>query len=66
MFGRQGGWITARSPAEFVPLVRRVGALWDPGARHWLIEQRRIGPVIRELRRMTDPLFRTAGMDLDR
>jgi hypothetical protein len=25
----------------------------------------RIGPVIRELERATDPLFRQAGMDLD-
>jgi hypothetical protein len=26
----------------------------------------RSGPVIRTLRRMTDPLFRRAGLDLDR
>jgi hypothetical protein len=29
------------------------------------IERRRIGPVIRTLRRTTDPLFRQAGLDLD-
>jgi hypothetical protein len=36
-----------------------------PGPRHWLIEPRRIGPVIRELERVVDPLFRRAGMRLD-
>jgi hypothetical protein len=29
------------------------------------IEPRRIGPVVRALRRQTDPLFRQAGIDLD-
>jgi len=33
--------------------------------RRWLIMRRRIGPVIRELRRSTDPWFRQAGMELD-
>ncbi len=34
--------------------------------RGWFIEdRRRIDPVIRALRRVTDPLFRRAGMDLD-
>ena len=41
------------------------GGLWDPGGRRWLIEPRRIGPVIRELERTTDPLFRQAGIRLD-
>jgi hypothetical protein len=27
--------------------------------------RRRVGPLIRELRRTTDPLFRHAGLDLD-
>jgi hypothetical protein len=31
----------------------------------WLIERRRIGPVVRALERMTDPLFRQAGLLLD-
>ena len=30
-----------------------------------LIERRRMGPLIRNLRRTTDPLFRRAGLDLD-
>jgi hypothetical protein len=33
--------------------------------RRWLIMRRRIGLVIRELRRSTDPWFRQAGMELD-
>ena len=38
----------------------------DAGGEVWLIERRRIGPVIRALRRDTDRLFRPAGLDLDR
>ena len=38
---------------------------WEPGSRRWLIERRRIGPLVRNLRRATDPLFRRVGMDLD-
>ena len=34
------------------------------GTRQWLIERRRIGPVIRTLERVTDPLFRRAGLTL--
>jgi hypothetical protein len=39
--------------------------MWEPGSRRWLIERRRIGPVIRELLRVTDPLFRRAGLTLE-
>jgi hypothetical protein len=45
--------------------MRNAGGTWEPGARRWLIEQRRIGPVLRYLRRTTDTLFRQAGVDLD-
>jgi hypothetical protein len=31
----------------------------------WLVEPGHIGPVIRTLRRSTDPLFQQAGIDLD-
>jgi hypothetical protein len=31
----------------------------------WLVERRRIGPVMRALERTTDPLFRYAGLSLD-
>jgi hypothetical protein len=46
-------------------LVRQAGGMWEPGSQRWLIEQRRIGPLIRNLRRVTDLLFRQAGIDLD-
>ena len=42
-------------------LMRRAGGVWEPGARQWLVERRRMGPVIRELERIVDPLFRQAG-----
>jgi hypothetical protein len=64
-FGTLGRWVTVRCPHELDPLMRRAGGLWEPGSRRWLIEQRRIGPVLRHLRRTTDPLFRQAGIDLD-
>ena len=54
-----------RCPADLARIMRRAGGTWEPGSRRWLIELRRIGPVIRELRRVTDPLFRRAGLDLD-
>jgi hypothetical protein len=46
--------------------VGLAGGLWEPGSRRWLIERKRMGPLIRNLRRDTDPLFRQAGLDLDR
>ncbi len=41
------------------------GGLREPGSRRWLIERRRMGPLIRKLERITDPLFRQAGISLD-
>ena len=62
--GQLGRWVTVRCPRELAPIMRRAGE-WEPGSRRWLIEARRIGPVIRALRRDTIPLFRQAGLDLD-
>ena len=42
--------------------MQKAGGLWDPGGRRWLIGPQRMGPLIRSLRRSTDPLFRQAGM----
>ena len=64
-FGMMGGMVAVRCPHDLDPLMRRAGGLWEPGTRRWLIEQRRLGPVIRKLRRITDPLFRRVGLDLD-
>ena len=64
-FGALGGWITVRCPRDYDSLMHNAGGQWEPGSRRWLIERRRIGPVIRTLERSVDPLFRTAGIALD-
>ena len=65
-FSMLGSMVAVRCPADLAPLMRRAGGTWEPGTRpRWLIERRRIWPVIRELRRTTDPLFRQAGINLD-
>jgi len=43
------------------PTRAGAGAVWEPGLRRWLVERRRIGPVIRALEAATDPLFRRVG-----
>ena len=48
-------------PAGNSPTSSCAGGQWEPGSRRWLVEPRRIGPVIRVLEQMTDPLFRVAG-----
>ncbi len=58
-------WVAVRCPTELVPLMREAGGFWQPGSRRWLIERRRIGPLVRKLERATDPLFRQAGISLD-
>jgi hypothetical protein len=60
-----GALIAIRCPEDLSPLMRKAGGVWEPGSRRWLIERRRIGPLIRNLKRDTDPLFRQAGMSLD-
>jgi hypothetical protein len=37
--------------------MRNAGGQWEAGSRRWLIERRRVGPVIRALQRTTDALF---------
>ena len=60
-----GKLVAIRAPRELDPVFQRAGGIWEPGSRRWLLERRRIGPVIRTLRRVTDPLFRHAGLPLD-
>jgi hypothetical protein len=60
-----GRLVAIRAPRALDPLFQRAGGTWDPGARRWLLERRRLGPVIRALRQNTDPLFRHAGLELD-
>ena len=64
-FSTLGAMVVVRYPHDLDPLMRMAGGLWEPGGRRWLIHRGRIGPLIRNLRRATDPLFRLAGMDLD-
>ena len=64
-FGELGQWIAIRCPMDLAPIMRKSGGIWEPGSKRWLIEPRRIGPVVRALRRETDPLFRRAGLSLD-
>ena len=64
-FGTLGRWVTLRCPREFDSMMRNAGGQWEAGSRRWLVERRRIGPVIRLLERTVDPLFRAAGLVLD-
>ena len=57
-FGELGRLVAVRAPRELDDIFRRAGGTWEPGSRRWLIERRRIGPVIRALHSTTDPLFR--------
>jgi hypothetical protein len=64
-FRSVGALVAVRCPHDLDRLLQKAGGLWEPGSRRWLIEPRRINPLIRDLRRATDPLFRRAGIDLD-
>jgi hypothetical protein len=58
-----GKQVAVRCPAELAHILRRAGAVWEPGSGRWLVQRRRIRSVIRSLERATDPLFRQAGMN---
>ena len=60
-----GALVAVRCSSELDPLMLEAGGLWEPSSRRGLIEPRRIGPLVRNLRRVTDPLFRQAGISLD-
>lgn len=64
-FGTLGRWVTVRCPRDYADLLRQAGGQWEPGAKVWLVERHRMGPLMRNLRRDTDRLFRQAGLDLD-
>ena len=64
-FSLLGKLVAIRAPRELDAIFRRAGGAWEAGSRRWLIERRRIGPVIRELRKATDTLFRKSGVSLD-
>jgi hypothetical protein len=58
-------FVAVRCPSELAPLIRAAGGEWEPGGKRWLVRRRRLGPLIRNLQRVTDLLFRHAGIDLD-
>ena len=60
-FSEFGRMVAVHCPAEFAHIVQRAGGVWEPGSRRWLVERRRIGPMIKALERATEPLFRQAG-----
>lgn len=64
-FGTLGNQVAVRCPVEPPHILRRAGAIWEPGSKWWLVQRRRIGPVIRALEKATDPLFRRQGIVLD-
>jgi len=47
-------WVAVRCPAEYAPLVRRAGAMWDPASKRWLVHRRCVGPVLPPLRAAAD------------
>jgi hypothetical protein len=49
-FSALGSMIAVRCPSDLDALMQRAGGLWEPGTRRWLIERRRMGPLIRNLR----------------
>jgi hypothetical protein len=47
--------VAVRCPHDFDHPMRKASGQWKPGSRRWLVERRRIGPVIRALEATTDP-----------
>jgi hypothetical protein len=37
-----GKLVAVRCPAELAHILRRAGAVWEPGSRRWLVQRRRI------------------------
>jgi hypothetical protein len=60
-----GSMVGVRCPHDFDHLMHQAGGQREEGTRRWLIERRRLGPLVRNLRRDTDPLFRWAKLKLD-
>jgi hypothetical protein len=64
-FSEFGVWVAVLCPRDIEPLVPKAGGIWEPGSKRWLVKRRRMGPLVRNLKRATDPLFRNAEMSLD-
>ena len=64
-FSEHDAWVAVRCPRDLEPLVQKAGGIWEPGSKRWLVKRRRLGPLVRNLRRATDPLFHRTGVSLD-
>ena len=64
-YHRLSGVTGRRGAGELAHAMQRARGVWEPGSPSWLVDRRRVGPVIRALERETDPLFRQAGMSMD-
>ena len=64
-FDLLGAMVAVRCPQDFDHRMHQAGGQREQGTRRWLVERRRIGPLVRNLRRDTDPLFRWAKLNLD-
>ena len=64
-FSPLGAMIAVRCPHDFDHLMHQAGGQREQGTRRWLIERRRLGPLVRNQRRDTDPPFRRVGISLD-
>jgi hypothetical protein len=38
--------VAVRCSKELAHIVQRAGGVWEPGSRRWLVERRRVGPLI--------------------
>jgi hypothetical protein len=38
--------VAVRCPRELAHVMQRAGGVWEPGSRRWLVDRRRIRPVI--------------------
>jgi hypothetical protein len=64
-FSTLGAMVVVRCPTGLVPFVQKAGGIWESGSKRWLVQRRRLNPLIRSRHRATNPLFRRAGIDLD-
>jgi hypothetical protein len=59
-------WAAVRCPSDFDELMRLGRRAPGAGISALADRRRRLGPLLREFRRTTDPLFRRAGIDSTR
>lgn len=60
-----GKLVPVHAPRDFAAVLTAAGGQWDRGNRFWWVEVRRIGPLVRRLQGVVDPLFAAAGLPVD-